>query len=277
MYCISSFSYIKPQPQSVTPINNLNCISSFSYIKPQRTKSSKFSAIHCISSFSYIKPQLYGTESGLHLIVYHPFPTSNHNLVHIFVFAHLIVYHPFPTSNHNFTTPTSPVMLLYIILFLHQTTTVTTLATLVVDCISSFSYIKPQPSLPASDSLWIVYHPFPTSNHNYAKLQAAEGELYIILFLHQTTTSRLRLHLRSDCISSFSYIKPQPASASPPPGGHCISSFSYIKPQLLLSQGSLLAIVYHPFPTSNHNIALHLVITTLLYIILFLHQTTTSV
>ena len=123
---------------------------------------------------------------------------------------------------------TSP---LYIILFLHQTTTQAWAPCRALGCISSFSYTKPQ--LLASCTLpWmVVYHPFPTSNHNLLNERVAEVLLYIILFLHQTTTSIdflytvhslyiiLFLHQTTTvmlltnsiacCISSFSYIKPQ--------------------------------------------------------------------
>ena len=100
--------------------------------------------------------------------------------------------------------------------------------------------------------------------------------LYIVRFLHQTTTY---LHLQRcplSCISSVSYIKPQLLSARPNIFSSCISSVSYIKPQLLQSTFIPFDVVYRPFPTSNHNYFLADLLCGLLYIVRFLHQTTTS-
>ena len=58
----------------------LSCISSFSYIKPQRDVVAYCIEKGCISSFSYIKPQLCACYHLFLYVVYHPFPTSNHNL-----------------------------------------------------------------------------------------------------------------------------------------------------------------------------------------------------
>ena len=50
---------------------------------------------------------------------------------------------------------------------------------------------------------------------------------------------------------------------------------SYIKPQLSAEPSALLVVVYRTIPTSNHNLWLAIHFTLMLYIILFLHQTTT--
>ena len=121
-----------------------------------------------------------------------------------------VVYHPFPTSNHNGSHQAFVALMLYIILFLHQTTTVSKISKSVNSCISSFSYIKPQLGQLCDMRLRVVYHPFPTSNHNWVCLAVKLG-----------------------------------------------------------------IVVYHPFPTSNHNCGDWQIKSWLLYIILFLHQTTT--
>ena len=123
--CISSFSYIKPQLRQHHRGKRVGCISSFSYIKPQLRGLQHGGLLRCISSFSYIKPQL---------------------------------------------------MLRFI--------------ASVMGCISSFSYIKPQLLEREGDEVDVVYHPFPTSNHNCAIMLCVIGKLYIILFLHQTTTQQ---------------------------------------------------------------------------------------
>ena len=56
--------------------------------------------------------------------------------------------------------------------------------------------------------------------------------LYIVRFLHQTTTWTIPTNLEKCCISFVSYIKPQP-------GGEQLG-------------GEI--VVYRSFPTSNHNI-----------------------
>ena len=96
---------------------------------------------------------------------------------------------------HQTTTPWSANIfrcLLYIVRFLHQTTTSTLRTFEVVSCISSVSYIKPQ--------------------------------LYTVF----TFT-------RVCCISSVSYIKPQPVLMVYNVFISCISSVSYIKPQPIIS------------------------------------------
>ena len=62
--------------------------------------------------------------------------------------------------------------------------------------------------------------------------------LYIVLFLHQTTTWQ-PLTMRSPC---------------------CISYYSYIKPQLRWCSVLNLSVVYRTIPTSNHNQLLVIVI-----------------
>ena len=125
--------------------------------------------------------------------------------------------------------------------------------------------------------LIVVYYPSPTSNHNSSASNSRLGLLYIILFLHQTTTFRIHLIPAASCISSFSYIKPQPYPQTDVPTsvGRCISSFSYIKPQHTNKNSQFHVVVYHPFPTSNHNNQFVHKVAKWLYIILFLHQTTT--
>ena len=78
-------------------------------------------------------------------VVYHLVPTSNHNMSALYFRRMIVVYHLVPTSNHNLNVRSAEVYLLFIILFLHQTT---------------------------------------TTGHCF-RFRAA---LFIILFLHQTTT-----------------------------------------------------------------------------------------
>ncbi len=56
--------------------------------------------------------------------------------------------------------------------------------------------------------------------------------LYLILFLHQTTTKGSSLYEVQRCILFSSYIKPQPYVSSYVNSNGCILFSSYIKPQL---------------------------------------------
>ena len=122
--CISLFSYIKPQPQSILNIMYISCISLFSYIKPQLCDVFPAFDACCISLFSYIKPQLGYSLSMEDKVVYLCFPTSNRNL-----FVVLLCF-----------------LRLYIFVFLHQTATNYLTFFKLHGCISLFSYIKPQPT-----------------------------------------------------------------------------------------------------------------------------------
>ena len=77
----------------------------------------------------------------------------------------------------------------------------------------------------------VVYRTIPTSNHNVAPPQEDFNVLYIVLFLHQTTTKVVCVIFPLSCISYYSYIKPQLAYVKPPDATSCISYYSYIKPQ----------------------------------------------
>ena len=120
------------------------CLSSCSYIKPQHIILSKIKRLSCLSSCSYIKPQLQK------LFLCHSF----------------VVYHLVPTSNHNHFNGQESATLLFIILFLHQTTTEVRVSTSSIRCLSSCSYIKPQLVFYDFEQNLVVYHLVPTSNHN---------------------------------------------------------------------------------------------------------------
>ena len=56
--------------------------------------------------------------------------------------------------------------MLYIVLFLHQTTTIVLVSLVRFSCISYYSYIKPQLDLQVDLQTGVVYRTIPTSNHN---------------------------------------------------------------------------------------------------------------
>ena len=114
---------------------------------------------------------------------------------------------------HQTTTGRHLVMiswLLYLIPFLHQTTTKNTASLCVCSCILFHFYIKPQLILPYYPDFHVVSYSISTSNHNHRDGSSARrkvvsysistsnhnreaqiaqiAKLYLIPFLHQTTT-----------------------------------------------------------------------------------------
>ena len=94
---------------------------------------------------SYIKPQQYRSSTKRGAVVYHTIPTSNHNSRAFAPSCCEVVYRTIPTSNHNCRR------------------------------------CRPL-------CLHVVYRTIPTSNHNFMGPWVKGTELYIVLFLHQTTT-----------------------------------------------------------------------------------------
>ncbi len=101
-------------------------------------------------------------------------------------------------------------VMLFIILFLHQTTT--------ISLTFLFTYM-----------LFIILflHQTTTRDGRYYH----DCPLFIILFLHQTTTRKEKRMAEKCCLSSCSYIKPQLISFPAFKLNRCLSSCSYIKPQ----------------------------------------------
>ena len=58
-------------------------------------------------------------------VVYRTIPTSNHNVIGYETREVQVVYRTIPTSNHNWYCGMTEQDVLYIVLFLHQTTTPT--------------------------------------------------------------------------------------------------------------------------------------------------------
>ena len=112
----------------------------------QTTTCLRFSIVpvSCLSSCSYIKPQLNEVFGFMPIVVYHLVPTSNHNMKTDVTMFGIVVYHLVPTSNHNLKAIMLLTFLLFIILFLHQTTTAEYGSRRFRRCLSSCSYIKPQ-------------------------------------------------------------------------------------------------------------------------------------
>ena len=136
------------------------------------------------------------------------------------------------------------------------------------------SYIKPQQIAYLCTVFKVVYRTIPTSNHNSECYSSTFQSLYIVLFLHQTTTCGIVSIFYVCCISYYSYIKPQPAKCGMCPPECCISYYSYIKPQPLRAATpcGIGCISYYSYIKPQQRRRKR---REELYIVLFLHQTTT--
>ena len=100
--------------------------------------------------------------------------------------------------------------------------------------------------------------------------------LYCILFLHQTTTEPASIQWASElyCILFLHQTTTHGTASSDAHG--CIASSFYIKPQLYAELPQYAPVALHPLSTSTHHDSARPDNMKLLYCILFLHQTTTS-
>ena len=232
------------------------CILSKFYIKPQLMEVSSFPSARCILSKFYIKPQQ-GSSPGT---------------------ARAVVSYRNSTSNHNVAAHSLICLMLYLIEILHQTTTCIRWGSILLSCILSKFYIKPQLGW-FSDRPWrrcilskfyikpqlrlerelahcVVSYRNSTSNHNSALSANLPIALYLIEILHQTTTHRdtsvLALLLYLIEILHQTTTPFQPCRQAP----CCILSKFYIKPQLQSRSTCANMVVSYRNSTSNHNNAL---------------------
>ena len=274
--CLSSCSYIKPQHNDGGALCRYGCLSSCSYIKPQQSRddfafcrvvyhlvpTSNHNSTRFVKNpsklfiilFLHQTTTIDGVQTFSRKVVYHLVPTSNHNIQKIQNTDTYVVYHLVPTSNHNQKIQKIQKIQLFIILFLHQTTTDTDTEDTEDSCLSSCSYIKPQQKIYRRRYTEVVYHLVPTSNHNHGRRQHQFCMLFIILFLHQTTTQKIyriqiyRLFIilfLHQTTTRYRYTDIQKS---------CLSSCSYIKPQQDIYTEDTDNVVYHLVPTSNHNL-----------------------
>ena len=143
----------------------------------------------------------------------------------------------------------------------------------------------------------VVSYSISTSNHNHYGLEPHHKVLYLIPFLHQTTTLFQVPQHRKSCILFHFYIKPQLCFggiiyfivvsysistsnhnifSSPSTPKNVVSySISTSNHNFALGGSSISYVVSYSISTSNHNIAHYLLRIIELYLIPFLHQTTT--
>ena len=149
----------------------------------------------------------------------------------------MVVSYSISTSNHNLSLLLLMLLRLYLIPFLHQTTTKYSDADAVYRCILFHFYIKPQQRCRWCWRCRVVSYSISTSNHNLRKCPECSNRLYLIPFLHQTTTSWLRA-----VIGYSLYLIPFLHQTTTAGELHnqsvgCILFHFYIKPQLSVRDG----------------------------------------
>ena len=120
-------------------------------------------------------------------------------------------------------------------------------------CILFHFYIKPQRADGNNDQIAVVSYSISTSNHNNWGFYLICHKLYLIPFLHQTTT---RIKISQNDL-------------------RCILFHFYIKPQQVAKSTRSSEVVSYSISTSNHNVCEFIQPKQPLYLIPFLHQTTT--
>ena len=121
-------------------------------------------------------------------------------------------------------------------------------------CILFHFYIKPQLLSTNIYIFNVVSYSISTSNHNCISVIRLIKVLYLIPFLHQTTTLKRVLNADSGCILFHFYIKPQPTSFALVTAQGCILFHFYIKPQLFHQRKRKPSVVSYSISTSNHNL-----------------------
>ena len=245
------------------------------------------------SNHNYVRRNYFGRK-----VVSYRNSTSNHNSGDGYPVVSLVVSYRNSTSNHNYSIVQMSFNRLYLIEILHQTTTYIRCELILLSCILSKFYIKPQqrvrhklghsccilskfyikPQLGVDRHLgaFVVSYRNSTSNHNSASAIRSATPLYLIEILHQTTTADLKPHRKRSCILSKFYIKPQLWRCSCQP--RCV--VSYRNSTSNHNGGSRysdwLEVVSYRNSTSNHNPGSFFSQAYGLYLIEILHQTTTK-
>ena len=186
----------------------------------------------CISLYSYIKPQPANFCTGFCYVVYLYIPTSNHNLYMVAIVLFLLYIFIFLHQ----TTTLPPMYLmtlkLYIFIFLHQTTTNQAFDVECHCCISLYSYIKPQLIDFPHYKNNVVYLYIPTSNHN-KRIQLAIMLMVVYLYIPTSNHNSSLLFLCLSGLYIFIFLHQTTTALIYSYFFQCcISLYSYIKPQL---------------------------------------------
>ena len=144
-----------------------SCILFCFYIKPQLAHGDYWVGVGCILFCFYIKPQPVFIPNVCSTVVSYFVSTSNHNYGGSQYITLLVVSYFVSTSNHNLTND------------------INNLKAVVSYFVSTSNHNL---CLVLAKSSIVVSYFVSTSNHNLIEQEKLTMELYLILFLHQTTT-----------------------------------------------------------------------------------------
>ena len=174
------------------------------------------------------------TNSTPNIVVSYSISTSNHNTYIVVLIWLTVVSYSISTSNHNFDV-----------------------GSIVSSGVVSYSISTSNHNQHCTKTIarLVVSYSISTSNHNHSKETSISKTLYLIPFLHQTTTRCRFVGSSQGCILFHFYIKPQPYSVVLYVFVCCILFHFYIKPQRYTTAAATLFVVSYSISTSNHNVS----------------------
>ena len=182
-------------------------ISTSNHNRDEGDFESSFVVSYSISTSNHNYVASLSCMPELYLIPFlHQTTTQEHREINVMV-LYLIPFLHQTTTNVSFIPWLAR---LYLIPFLHQTTTATLSSVAFFCCILFHFYIKPQQHVALDVEHLVVSYSISTSNHNSMLNIGIIRKLYLIPFLHQTTTLVICSSVSCRCILFHFYIKPQP-------------------------------------------------------------------
>ena len=188
-------------------------------------------------------------------VVSYSISTSNHNLRSIFCFAIIVVSYSISTSNHNSMLGFTNCVIVVSYSISTSNHNITHYLLHIIEVVSySISTSNHNIGAKIFSLVFVVSYSISTSNHNLCNCNARCIELYLIPFLHQTTTFLASLLFYLRCILFHFYIKPQPRYYDYKTAIGCILFHFYIKPQRKAERDYQPQVVSYSISTSNHNL-----------------------
>ncbi len=202
--------YIKPQ-QAFEPYTfRRSCFLFDFYIKPQPVLGVRFT--FAVVSYS-ISTSNHNKKKALPLqqkVVSYSISTSNHNTDAMSGQPLTVVSYSISTSNHNISQRMSELDLLFLIRFLHQTTTTWWCCGLSLRCFLFDFYIKPQPGEVYSWQMWGCFlFDFYIKPQPVGSGGAAAARCFLFDFYIKPQLGVERCKWRWRCFLFDFYIKPQ--------------------------------------------------------------------
>ena len=163
----------------------------------------------CLVSYFITKPQLLPVFVYCEEVVQYLISSPNHNLdgsqLKVVLLFSILFHHQTTTIGENHRI----IAALFSILFHHQTTTATVISEMECSCLVSYFITKPQHRRVPRDGGGVVQYLISSPNHNLMVTTHPSLPLFSILFHHQTTTAIDTLRTECSCLVSYFITKPQ--------------------------------------------------------------------